>query len=76
MRLVHKGVLALGIPAPAMEAAYEAALCIARAANQRVSAVRADILKGLHFSLAFANHDDRLVDNCVFHEVADIRDFF
>ena len=59
-----------------MEATHETALCVSGAANQRVTSVRADVLESLDLCFAFANHDDRLVDNRVFHKVADIGDFF
>src|SRR3546814_8826123 len=65
---------AVGLPRPAVIFAEEAG-GVAAAFGDRPAAVRADIVIGLDLVGSDADHDDRLVDDVIGVEIADIGDF-
>jgi hypothetical protein len=78
MPAVNEGVLAIHVPAPAVEGADEAALgavavVVAFAPRDRHAAVAAVVVKGLHPVLG-PDHDHRLADIRIFDPVAHLRD--
>ena len=72
---VNESVFALCIPSPAVEWANQAVLgAVARAVGEPYAAMAAGVEEGLH--AVFAAHDDhRLVEDGIFHIVADVWNF-
>ncbi len=71
---VDEGVLAFGVPAPAVEGADEPwrlAVAVPAFLDERHAAVAAGVMEGFHAVLA-ADHDHRLAEDGVLHPVADI----